>query len=139
MTRPQDVSKDELRTVPGDLPDAFEPAEGAPDPSLFDDVAALFEDGKTYLEAELNFQKSRAGFLGNRLRRAGVLGLVAFGLLHLAGIALTVGLVIALSKLVGPWFATLIVVIVFVGIAALLLSRLRGLLSEIGSAFEDGQ
>jgi len=30
--------------------------------SLLDDVGAMFSDGRTYLEAELAFQKSRGGF-----------------------------------------------------------------------------
>lgn len=137
MTRPQDLDRSDVRQVPRDLSDARQDSDGSEEPSLAEDVSALFDDGKTYLEAEIAFQKSRAGFVGNRLKRAGAIGLVAFGLLHLAGIALTVGLVIALSTLVGPWFATAIVVIAFAGLAVLLLARLRGLFADIGSAFEE--
>ncbi|MEO1967991.1 MAG: phage holin family protein [Sphingomonadaceae bacterium] len=139
MTRPQDVNKSDARRVPQDLPDDYETDNTADEPSLVEDVSALFEDGKTYIEAELAFQKSRAGFISDRLKRAGIIGLVAFGLLHLAAIAFTIGLVLSLSTLVGPWLATVIVVVAFGGLAGFLLTRLRGYFADIGSAFEDPQ
>ena len=37
-------------------------ADEEPLGSLFDDAYALYEDGRTYLEAEVAFQKSRAGY-----------------------------------------------------------------------------
>ena len=60
----RDDNNERAEGYPGplDLPDGH----GAPDPdepearqfSLTDDVLALFEDGKTYAEAELRFQFS---------------------------------------------------------------------------------
>ena len=91
-----------------------------PDHSLLGDLDALLADGKTYLESEVAYQKSRAGFTANRLKWSVIYGAAAFGLLHLALIALTVGVVIALSPLTGPWIATGIVVALLV-IGALLL------------------
>ena len=112
---------------PLDLPDDYEPQdddEGSHGSSLTDDVMALLEDGKTYAEAEVAYQKSRAAFTANRLKGAVAFGLGAFGVLHLALIALTVGLVIALMRLVGPWGATGIVTVVLVALGVVLLRLL---------------
>ena len=106
-------------------------------PSLMADVDALIADGKTYLEAELAYQKSRAGFAANRLKWTAVYGAAAFGLLHLALIALTVGAVIALSPLTGPWLATGIVVVLLLAGALVFVLKLRGKLGDIRAVFED--
>lgn len=114
--------------------------EGSPSaagrPSLLDDAEALFEDGKTYLQAELAYQKSRAGFAGNRLKWAAAYGAMAFGLLHLALIAFTVGLVIALALIVGPWLATAIVCIALLLGGVILLLKLRSKIDDIRSIFD---
>ncbi|MCA0902318.1 phage holin family protein [Qipengyuania aquimaris] len=127
---------------PVDLPDEYEPEEEEAEalgPSLADDVLALLEDGKTYAEAEMAYQKSRAGFAANRIKGAIAFGLGAFGVLHLALIAMTVGLVIALAPLVGPWIATAIVTIALVALGIVFLSLLKARIDEIRDAFsEDG-
>ena len=126
---------------PLDTPDTYDndasdgPAHG---PSLADDMLALFEDGKTYAEAEVAFQKSRASFAANRLKGVVAFGLGAFGVLHLALIALTVGAVIALTPIVGPWIATAIVTVALVVMGVLFLLALRGRIDEIRAAFSDG-
>ena len=126
---------------PLDLPDEHEAPEeedeGGQHFSLTDDVLALLEDGKTYAEAELRFQKSRAGYIGNRFKGAIALGLGAFGVFHLALIALTVGVVLALVPLVGPWAATGIVTIALVILGVVLLNLLKGKIDDIRSAFSD--
>ncbi|WP_100258908.1 phage holin family protein [Qipengyuania seohaensis] len=125
---------------PVDLPDEYEPEEEEAEsvgPSLADDVLALLEDGKTYAEAEMAYQKSRAGFAANRIKGAIAFGLGAFGVLHLALIAMTVGLVIALVPLVGPWIATAIVTISLVALGILLLNLLKGRIEDIRDAFSD--
>ena len=125
---------------PLDLPDDYDnPDEepGAAGPSLTDDLLALFEDGKTYAEAEVAYQKSRAGFAANRLKGAIAVGLGAFGVLHLALIALTVGLVIALVPLVGPWAATAIVTAALVIAGVVLLRLLKGRIDDIRDAFSE--
>lgn len=106
------------------------------DPSLVADLDALIADSKTYFEAEVRYQKSRAGFAANRLKWTMVYGAAAFGLLHLALIALTVGVVIALSPLVGPWLATAIVVALLLLGAAVFVQRLRKKLNDIRAMFE---
>lgn len=125
---------DDLGSVP--LPSADEDEE-LREGSLMADLDALFADGKTYLEAELAYQKSRAGYAANRLKWTAIYGAVAFGLLHLALIGLTVGLVIALVPLVGPWLATAIVVAVLLAGTAFFVVKLRAKLADIRAAFED--
>lgn len=126
-----------------DLPDPYEHDEGEAGPppaSLFDDLLALFDDGKTYAQAEIAYQKSRAGFAANRVKFVVAYGAAAFGVFHLALIALTVGVVIALMPLVGPWIATAIVTIALIVLGVVLLSMLKSKLTDIRSAFaEDGE
>lgn len=125
---------------PVDMPDEFEPPEEAqPDgPSLTDDVMALLADGRTYAEAELAYQKSRATFAANRAKGAIAFGLGAFGVLHLALIALTVGVVIALTPITGPWIATGLVTIGLVVLGVIFLRLLKSRIDEIRDAFSDG-
>ena len=42
-----------------------------------DDVEALIEDGKTYLETELVYQKTRAAFVADRAKGAFIYGALA--------------------------------------------------------------
>jgi uncharacterized membrane protein YqjE len=78
--------------------------------SLREDVEALIEDGKTYLEAEVVYQKTRAAFVADRAKGAVMYGAVAILLAFLALIGLTVGLIIALSPLITTWGASALVV-----------------------------
>jgi hypothetical protein len=125
---------------PSGLPDddvaELEPRE--PQGSLLDDLGALLTDGKTYLQAEVAYQKSRAGYAANRLKFVALYGAAAFALLHLALIGLTVGAVFALAPLIGPWLATALVVVVLALGAAFFALKLRGKLADIRGAFEDG-
>lgn len=111
--------------------------EDTRDASLTAEIAALVEDGKTYAEAELAFQKSRAGFVANRSKDAMLFGLFALGFVHLALIALVVGSLIGLIPVLGPWGATAVVVGVLLlgALVLLLLLRSRGI--EIADAFKD--
>ncbi len=128
--------------LPPDLPDDYEPEPSHPDGetsadgSLAEDLEALFSDGKTYLQAEVAYQKSRAGYAANRLKWAALYGAGAFALLHLALIGLTVGLVWALTPLVGPWLATgIVVVLLLLGALAFGL-KLRAKIADLRTAFE---
>ena len=125
---------------PLDLPDDFDAEDEGdvhPRASLTDDLTALFEDGKTYAEAELQYQKSRAAYSANRIKYALVYGAGAFAILHMALIGLTVGAVIALAPLVGPWLATLIVVGLLVLGGVILLRKLKGKIDDVRWAFRD--
>jgi hypothetical protein len=110
---------------------------GHADASLFDDVGALIDDGRTYLEAEIAFQKSRAAFAADRGKSVALLGLFAFAFVHLALVALVVGAVIALAPLVGGFGATAIVVGVLILLAAVLAYMARNRARELGSAFQE--
>lgn len=123
-----------------DLPEQYEGEEreaGPPPPSLFDDLVALFDDGKTYAQAELAYQKSRGGFVANRVKFLVAYGAAALGVFHLALIALTVGLVIALIPLVGPWLATAIVTLALVVVGVVLLSMMKKKVDDIRSALAE--
>ncbi|MEL7189562.1 MAG: phage holin family protein [Pseudomonadota bacterium] len=90
-------------------------ASASPPPPLFDDsitseIAALIDDGRTYAKAEVAFQKIRAKIAGKHIAIALVCGIIAIVLLHIAFLALAVGLVIALAPLVTIWGAIGIVV-----------------------------
>lgn len=93
--------------------------------TLRDDVTALVEDARTYAEAEIAFQKTRAGLAGKAAGRALALLVLAVVLLHIALIALAVGAVIALAPLVTIWGAIAIVVgVLLIGVVLLLLGAL---------------
>lgn len=73
--------------------------------SLVEDFVHLAEDGKVYLEAELQYQKSRAGVVGSGARKAAIFAALAFAFVLLALLAITVGLLLALATLLGVWGA----------------------------------
>ncbi len=90
--------------------------------TLVEDVVHLVEDGKVYLEAELQYQKSRAGVVGSGARKAAILAALAFAFVLLALLAITVGLLLALATLLGVWGAMAAVTVLLLlagGICAL--------------------
>jgi hypothetical protein len=120
---PEDSSTDSALMPDGD---AAPSDDGNAFTALRDDIAVLVEDARTYAEAEIAFQKTRASLAGKRTGRALVLLVLALVLLHLALIALAVGLVIALAPLVTIWGAIAIVVgVMLAGVAALVLAAVR--------------
>ena len=131
-------------TVPPDLPDEHDHedvsgGEAAQADSLTEDILALFEDTKTYAEAEVRFQKSRAGYIGDRLKYVLAYGAAAFGVFHLALIAITVGLVLSLRPLIGPLLATIVVggALLLLGLA--MVKALRSKVADIRTTFDDGK
>ncbi|WFL76984.1 phage holin family protein [Altererythrobacter arenosus] len=128
----QDNVEDELDVAirGGDEPDV----SGS---SLTEDIVALIDDGKTYAEAEYAFQKSRAAFAAERGKSAAVLVFFAFSFVHLALVALVVGMVIALAPSLTAWGATALVVVVLLIAAAILLMMMRKHTRAIGDAFAD--
>lgn len=92
----------------------------APDPagrSLIEDMRLLASDARTLAEAELAYQKSRAGVLGGGLGKIVGLGAVAILLAMLALVALVVGLVFALTPVLTAWGATAVVTVALVLLA----------------------
>lgn len=94
-----------------DVPD--DNADTPPDGSLFDDVGALVGDGKTYLQAELQYQKARARYAGKHSASAAGFGIAAILCVFFALIGLTVGGVLLLIPRIGPIAATGLVVAVW--------------------------
>lgn len=111
----------------------------AEDRSLIDDVEVLIEDGKTYLEAELNYQKTRALFVGDRAKGVALWALVGFVFAWMALIGLTVGLIIALTPPLSAWGATAVVVIVWLLVAIVSLSVAASHWKSLAKSFEPGE
>ena len=105
--------------------------------SLVDDISALIDDGKTYVEAEIAFQKTRLSLVANRSKSGIGFVLAALGLLHLALIGLTVGAIISLIPKMGPFGATLLVVGILLIGTAILLVLAKGKLASLSAAFKD--
>ncbi len=116
------------------------PSEGAPVPeqgSLTDDILALLDDGRTMVDAEIQFQKTRAAFALDRGRSGALYGIAAFGLIHLALVALVVGLVIALTPVIGPWGATAVVVGIVALAGVLLATAARRRFRRLAAAYSE--
>ncbi|GGZ95026.1 hypothetical protein GCM10011617_13710 [Novosphingobium arvoryzae] len=94
-------------------------ADDAADRSLLDDVQQLITDGRTLLEAELAYQKSRAAVAGQGAKSVAAWGGLAVVLVCFALMALTFGLVLGLASVIGPWLATLVTVVALLIAAAL--------------------
>ena len=86
------------------------PEQDAPVRSLLGDVEALIDDARTWFDAEIGYQKSRAGFVIGRAKLLVGLGLGALFFAIMALFGLTVGLLIALTPLITAWGATAVVV-----------------------------
>jgi hypothetical protein len=106
------------------------------DSSLREDVEALIEDGRTYLEAELVFQKTRAAYVADRAKGAVIYGAIAAVLAFLALIGLTVGLIIALAPLITAWGASAVVVVALLLAAGLCVRTAGKRWSKLMAAIE---
>lgn len=78
--------------------------------SLVDDVRELVTDGRTLLEAELAYQKSRAALAGRTAKSMAGWIALALSLVFFALMALVMGLLLILAPLIGGLGATLLVV-----------------------------
>lgn len=102
----------------------------AGDDSLLGGARTLLEDGQTLLAAEIEFQKARVGFVLGRAKGILVLGVLALALLFFALMALVMGLLLALTPLIGPWGA---LAAVFLGLLALTGLSVLGAVRRIGA------
>lgn len=103
--------------------------------SVAEDFEALFEDGKTYAEAELAFQRTRARLAASHVKSGLVYGIFALFLLHMVLIGLTVGAILILAPRVGPLLATAIVAgVLLAGVIAFGLAA-RSRFGRIGALF----
>ena len=112
-------------------------ADEEPLGSLFDDAYALYEDGKTYVEAEVAFQKSRASYASREGISGVVFALGALAFLHLALIGLVVGLIIALAPILGAFLATGVVVGTLIVLTAIVGLVARSRFRRASGAFKE--
>ncbi len=105
--------------------------------SIFEDVTTLIDDGRTLVEAELAFQKTRLSYAGIRGRNAAICGIAALALAILAVFALVVGALLALTPLLGAWGATAVVAGILLAVAALFAVLALRNVKLISKAFRD--
>lgn len=122
----------------GDYPEKTR-ADEEPLGSLFDDAYALYEDGRTYVEAEVAFQKSRAGYASRETGSGVVFALGALAFLHLALIGFVVGLIIALEPILGAFGATGAVVGALVLLMAIFGLVARSRFKRVSRAFKGSE
>lgn len=123
---------EEPAPVVGDVPPSDER-------SLLDDIEDLLLDAKTYIDAELTYQKTRARFITDRIKKAAVFAVAAAFIAVLALIGLTIGAILSLATVIGPLAATVVVVGVMFLAVYLLLKRAGRFWGEMMDAMqEDG-
>ena len=132
---PRAMAPDTPPQAPGEPASDLVP-EGERQPSLIDEVGALIEDGKTYAEAELAFQKTRLFYVLAHARSIAVLGGLAAVLVVLAVVAAVVGAINGLIPELGPWGAAGVVIAVLLALAAVLGLSARAKLKGLSRAFE---
>ena len=104
-------------------PPLIAPSTGdAAERSLVDDVKHLVADGRTLLDAELAYQKSRAAVAGAGIKGIASWGVLALALVFFALMAGVVGALIGLGEIIGMFAATEVMVL-----ALLVLAGLAGL------------
>lgn len=81
------------------------------EPGLGELFAKLVEDGKGYARAEIGYYRALVAAKLGDVTAALWMGVVALVLVNAAVIALLVGLIMALATLIGPGWATAIVVL----------------------------
>lgn len=96
-----------------------DPAADLAERSLVADLRLLAADGRTLLEAELAYQKSRAAVAGSAAKGVAGWGALALALVFFGLMALVMGLLLGLTSVIGPWAATAVVTIAVL-VAALL-------------------
>ena len=87
--------------------------------SLVDDVMHLASDGRTLLEAEFAYQKSRAAVAGAGAKGIAGWAALALALVFFALMALVVGVLLGIAQIIGIWAATGLTVLAILGAATL--------------------
>lgn len=82
------------------------PDDMADQPGMIDQLKGLYADGRELIDAEVSFQRTRLSAVGKQVRIMALLAVVGLILLGCVLIALTVGTMIALIPILGPWGAT---------------------------------
>jgi len=113
-------------------------AEGNQDPPLLDELKQFGDEARSYAEAEIAFQKARAVIVGRNIRSIALASITALIVAIFALVALVAGLLMGLSSLVGPWWATAIVAggLILVVLGAVMVARAG--VSRIARLFSSG-
>ncbi|KLE35590.1 phage holin family protein [Aurantiacibacter luteus] len=114
-----------------------EPFSSAGRRSLVEDFEALVSDLRIYFDAEIAFQKTRAAFMADSLKRTIVFATVGAFFAMLATIGLAIGAIIALTPIIGPWAATALVVVVLLVAAGVFLWKASASWSGMMHAVRD--
>lgn len=99
---------------------------GAAERSLVEDIKDLASDGRTFLEAELAYQKSRAAVAGAGAKGIAGWASLALALVFFALMALVLGVLLGIAEFIGIWAATgatVLVVLSAAGLAGLAANR----------------
>lgn len=119
--------------VASDLPP---PHEAETDkPGLVEQLRDLYSDGRELIDAEIGFQKARAGAAGRQVRAMAALVFVGLVLISCALIALVVGTMIALIPYLGAWGAMGATVLGTLVLAVLCFWLAVRRISKIGALF----
>ena len=110
---------------------------GNPERSLIADVEDFFFDAKTYVDAELNYQKTRARYAGISIGNTIAYAVIGAALGLVALIALSVGLIISLAPLLTPWGATALVTALLALAVAFSLRRAAASWRDFGEAMSE--
>lgn len=92
----------------------------AQEESIGEMIGRLVEDGKGVARAEIGYYRALVASKLGEAKAGLILGAVALVIALCSVTALLVGLILSLAPLVGPAFATLIVIVTALALAALL-------------------
>lgn len=107
--------------------------------SLVSDLRALADDGRTLVEAEIAYQKSRAAVAAVGARGAAAWGALALACAFFALMALVVGALLTLAPLIGPLGATAVVVAALLVAAVVFALVAKGRWQRAANALADGE
>ncbi|MXO71722.1 phage holin family protein [Alteraurantiacibacter buctensis] len=107
--------------------------------SLLGDVEDLLVDARIWFDAEVAYQKTRAGFVAASLKQAIALLVVAAVLALVALIGLTVGLIISLMPLLGALGSTLLVTAALLLVALLITRSAAGRWRDAAGAIRESE
>ncbi|WP_373487960.1 phage holin family protein [Blastomonas sp.] len=96
---------DDIVPAEATQPSGEAPAHPADRPGLVEQLRGLYDDSRALIDAELAFQRARVSYAGKQTRTMALLLFIGLTFLGCTLIALTVGTMIALMPLLGPWGA----------------------------------
>lgn len=108
-----------------------------PAPGPAEAVKRAFASGRAYAEAEIDRQKLRAGVVAAGARDAAIFAGIALVLALATVTALLVGLIVALTPVLGAWIATAAVIggalLVLITLLLLIRARIRRMIEAISA------